>query len=550
MRARKIAIIFTVIYFIALPFLHGQNLIKQWDKRFGGYDEDMLNDIILTNDEGFLLAGWTSSLAQGDVTEPSRDSTFDPSGDYWIVKLDIAGNKQWDKRLGGDAEDLLNCVMQTSDGGYLLGGSSTSYANGDKSQNSSGENFWVVKTDSTGNKQWDKTYGTTNGREELFSIIETGHRQYILAGISYAGISGDKTDTSRGGMDFWVIKIDSSGNKLWDKTYGGSKDDYLKTVINTNDNSYILAGGSMSGISGDKTQPNWDSTNTTFDFWIIKIDTLGNKLWDKRYGGTKGEYAKDIKQTNDGGCIIGGTSGSPISGDKTQNYWGNSTTADYWILKTDGDGNKQWDKRYGGDNHELLLSVSITADDGYLFYGLSWSNTSADKSENNFGTWQSWVVKTNSTGSKQWDKTMFTAQPSFGGPYPNKGAIQTKDGCYVAANRNLSDTGGYKSQPSWGDGDWWVIKFCIDTLTSSIETEKENSFTLSPNPTTNTLTIQTNATGNLTYQVLATDGRTLIQNKTTNQPNIEIDVSTLPAGLYFLQLQDNRNRWVKKFIKQ
>jgi len=549
-------LLFISIYVFTAIGAYGQYAFtKQWDKRFGGYGEDMLNDIILTSDDGLLLAGWTYSLAGGDITETDRDSnSLGSGGDYWMVKLDMAGNKQWDKRFGGNDEDVLNCTIQTTDGGYMLGGGSKSGATGDKSQNSSGKNYWIIKTDATGNKQWDKTFGTINGNEELFSITETNNKQYILGGISYGGIGGDKTDTSRGGMDFWVIKIDSAGNKIWDKTYGGSKDDYLKVIIASGDSGYILAGGSMSGIGGDKTQSNWDTTNTSFDFWIIKIDTLGNQLWNKRYGGSKGEYVHDIKLTKDNGFIMGGTSSSPAGGDKTQNNWGSlNQAADYWIMKTDSNGHKQWDKRYGGDSHDLLQSVSITSDGGYFLCGYSWSDVTGNKSENNMGAVQSWVVKTNSTGDLVWDKTMF--MPSvLTGPYANKGALRSEDGCYIVANTNHSDSGGYKSQPNWGSPvnatNWWVIKFCMDNTTGITESENESFFVPYPNPVTNTLTIQTTATVKTTLQILNLQGQQLTVPLQVTGNRYEQDVSFLPAGIYMAVLQNNEQRVVRRFVKE
>src|SRR5204863_32675 len=144
-----------------------------------------------------------------------------------------------------------------------------------------------------------------------------------------------------GNIDYWIVKTDSIGNKQWDKDFGGTNNDELFSIQQTADGGYILGGCSVSGISGDKTQVNWGD----IDYWIVKTDSLGNKQWDKDFGGTSDDFLYSMQQTADGGYILGGISSSGISGDKTQVTWGNS---DYWIVKTDSLGNKQWDKDFGG----------------------------------------------------------------------------------------------------------------------------------------------------------------------------------------------------------
>jgi len=440
-----------------LPSAFSQNpLMKIWDKRFGGYGNDYLFSIQVTIDGGYILGGQSNSGIGGDKSEATWGSY-----DYWIVKTDLVGNKQWDKRFGGTDDDRLTSVRQTSDGGFILGGTSNSGVSGDKTELSQGSfDYWIVKTDSLGNKQWDKRYGGTEA-DFLWFAEQTSDGGYILGGSSYSDSSGDKIQDTRGSSDYWIIKTDSIGIKKWDKDFGGTDFDGLASIQQTSDGGYILGGSSVSGISGDKTQPLWGGK----DFWIVKTDSVGIKQWDKDFGGSEDEYTCSISQTTDGGFILGVHTLSGISGDKTQPLCGGSGDIDCWIIKTDSLGIKQWDKDFGGSNIEELFSVSQTTDGGYLLAGDSYSIISCDKTENNIGFEQTWVVKTDSLANVVWDKTIFTYGHDEYGM-----AIQSEDGCYLMGNQTVTGIGGYKTQPSWGSQDFWIIKFCDTTFLQSLFT--------------------------------------------------------------------------------
>jgi hypothetical protein len=217
-----------------------------------------------------LLGGFSSSGINGDKTQDNRGST-----DYWVVKISSTGSKQWDRRFGGADTELLRSVIETSDGGYLLSGYSYSVLTSDPVDPVLGEsNFWVVKISSTGIRQWDKKYGG-NSDEVLSDVVKTSDGGYLLAGSSWSGISGNKTQTSRGLYDYWVVKISSTGSKQWDKRFGGSSADQLTSVIGTSDGGYLLGGWSFSGISGDKT----NASRGGNDFWVVKIPSPGTPQW-------------------------------------------------------------------------------------------------------------------------------------------------------------------------------------------------------------------------------------------------------------------------------
>jgi len=436
--------------------------VKQWDVRFGGTLDDRLSKVQQTTDGGYILGGRSKSGISGDKTQANRDGT-NATWDYWIVKTDATGVKQWNKRFGGTQNDELVTLQQTLDGGYILGGHGYSGLNGDKSQANydaaeTTADYWIVKTDASGTKQWDFRYGGS-GDDQFQDLQLTTDGGYILGGYSTSGISGDKSQASQGDADYWIIKINSAGVKQWDARYGGTNADYLYDLEQTADGGYILGGRSHSGIGGDKTQANWDGSNTTFDYWIVKIDASGIKQWDKRFGGTGDDVFYALKQASGGGYILAGYSGSGIGGDKTQATQGGT---DYWMVKIDANGTKLWDARFGGSSDEQLYVLERSSDDGYLLSGYSNSGIGGDKTQSNQGVRDFWIVKTDDTGVKKWDLR-------FGGTKADvtTSLQSTADGGCIAGGYSFSGATGDRSQANW-DGslltqDYWIVKLTSGT---------------------------------------------------------------------------------------
>lgn len=363
--------------------------------------------------------------------------------------------KQWDRDLGAFGHDDFSSFQQTKDGGFILAGSSTAGISGDKTQPTQGSfDNWIIKIDSIGNKQWDKDFGGTFW-DYLNCIEQTFDGGYILGGWTISGVGGDKTQPNWGGEDFWVIKIDSLGNKQWDRDYGGLSNERLFSMQQTSDSGYIFGGHSLSGIGGDKTQASQGLT----DFWIVKTNSLGIKQWDRRYGGNHFDELHSLRQTSDGGFILSGLSASGIGGDKSQGCWGYT---DYWIVKTDSLGNKQWDKRFGGYNSDWPNWVDQTKDGGYVIGGRSNSTISGDKSDSSNGGVDYWIVKIDSQGNLQWDR-------DFGGvndEYFFGNVTQTIDKGYIISGSSYSNAGGDKTENNLGSSQSWIIK--TDSLGNKI----------------------------------------------------------------------------------
>ncbi|MFI5171105.1 MAG: T9SS type A sorting domain-containing protein [Chitinophagales bacterium] len=423
----------------------------EWQNTIGGDLEDELTSLQQTDDGGYILGGFSDSNISGDKTEGLM-GTEEDTYDYWVIKLDSTGEIKWQNTIGGFWDDRLLDIKENMDGGYLLGGYSNSGINGDKTEdNCGGYDYWVVKLDSIGNILWQNTIGGEDD-DYLHKIAVTSDEKFILAGNSESEISCDKSESNIGERDFWPVQIDSIGNIQWQKTLGGMEDDYLWAIARTDDGWPILAGNAVSGISGDKSEPNCGLSELR-DAWIIKFDSAGNIQWQNTIMGLENDHTESVQQTTDDGYIIACYSGSPIGCDKTEDRIG---SGDYWVVKLDSSGNIAWQNTIGGNDLEELNSITQTSDGGYLLGGNSWSPISGDKTENpvgGLGNSDYWVVKLNAEGVIQWQNTIGGNL----GDYLNV-VKATPDGGYILGGNSISDMSVDKSEDQIGSADYWVVK--------------------------------------------------------------------------------------------
>jgi hypothetical protein len=422
----------------------------QWQNTLGSTSYEFLNTIDQTSDGGYIMGGYTDSNIGGDKSENSWGVE-----DYWIVKMDNAGNIVWENTVGGGNYDKLYAVEETPDGGYIVGGQSLSGGGwGDKSEsNKGGYDYWIVKLDEDGVVEWDRSYGGL-GNDQLYNVQPTSDGGYIIAGTSDSGISGDKTENRVGNSDYWVIKTDASGNIIWQNDIGGLMFDNVYSAYETADGGYILGGTSTSGISGDKTAGNYG----VVDYWIVKLNSAGTVVWDKTIGGTLNDYLYAVIPTADGGSIACGMSESGLTGNKTDNTNG---LYDYWVVKLDNSGNITWQNSIGGtgNDYAFVNAIDQTSDGGYAIAGYSQSLISGDKTEANTGSWDYWILKINSTGSILWQ----TVLGGVSGDYAN--AISaTTDGGFIVGGFSYSSAGGDKDEDAIGDADFWIIRLAGDCV--------------------------------------------------------------------------------------
>jgi hypothetical protein len=326
----------------------------QWQKSLGGTGQDEANSIQQTADGGFVIAGVTYSN-DGDVTDNHGSS------DIWVVKLDNMGNIQWQKSLGGGGDDWGTSIQQTCDGGYIVGGYSNSN-DGDviADVEYNGIDYWIVKLDMNGTLQWQKKFGGT-GYDAVTSIRQTSDSSYIIAGVSFSN-DADIID-NHGSGDFWIIRLNYNGSLQWKKSFGGTQVDNATSIIQTADDGFVISGYSNSK-DGDVT-----GNHGEYDYWIIKLDNLGSLQWQKSIGGSGNDFAYFIQETKDRCFIVAGGSFSN-DGDVS---W-NQGYGDFWIVKLDTIGNILWQKSVGGSYIEVAKSIHQTLDGGYIVAGECNSN--------------------------------------------------------------------------------------------------------------------------------------------------------------------------------
>ncbi|HET8886744.1 MAG TPA: cadherin repeat domain-containing protein [Salinimicrobium sp.] len=344
-----------------------------WDTDFGGTTE--FSDLESTNDNGYII-GTTQAVSA------------DFSTSYRIYKFNGSGNVQWHETIGGSLSDILTAAEPTNDGGYILGGYSNSNISENKDEDSEGGfDYWVVKVNSSGQIEWQNTIGGSS-EDALRSISQTTDGGYILAGESNSDISGDKTENSRGGTDFWIVKIAEGGEIEWQKTIGGDSDEALSSIVTTSDGGAVIAGYTDSGLGGEKTE----GSNGSTDIWIVKISSIGNIEWQNTIGGNNIDKINAISQTADSGFILASSSKSNATGDKTEDSRGDF---DYWLIKLDSAGNIEWQDTLGGDAVDILTSVEEGFDGKYILAGYSTSGISGDKTEDGPSIEHYWIIKYN-----------------------------------------------------------------------------------------------------------------------------------------------------------
>jgi predicted secreted protein len=300
---------------------------ETWNKTFGGYAKDGGRSIHQTSDNGYIIGGYADSYGY-------------PGHDVWLIKTDNEGNEEWDSIFGGLASDAAFSVLQTSDQGYIALGYVDSYGAGS-------HDIWLIKTDTSGNEEWNRTFGTYEW-DSGYSVQQTSDGDFIIIGTTKSYGSG--------GQDAWLIKTDEFGNETWNKTYGGANNDWGSSVVMTDDGGFLLTGDTRSYGPGG------------YDIWIIKTDKYGNEQWRRIYGDSESDdTGYSLKKTNDGGYIITGTKTS-FDTDLT----------DVWLIKTDVDGYMQWNLTIDGGFDDWSYSVDETSDGGYIITGLTNSFGSGD----------------------------------------------------------------------------------------------------------------------------------------------------------------------------
>jgi len=545
-----------LLLFVFPLFTYSQEIL--WEKSYGGTHADYLFDAQPTADYGFILAGSSLSNKTGNKTDDNQGDL-----DYWVWKMTEKGDLDWQKSFGGSGFDLLQSIKNTRDGGFILAGTSSSSTGFQKKEDCKGiTDFWVVKLDASGGEQWQRTIGGS-GQDELLCAFQTKDGGYILGGSSSSNPSVisikpdsklisttkadlfSKSEKSRGNMDYWIVKLDKQGDIEWQKTYGGQYADVLRSMEQTTDNGYILAGYSNSPISGDKTVNN----KGIGDFWIIKINDTGEIQWQNTYGAEGDDQPYVIHQTIDEGYIVGGNSNSKNALTTMGGIVSNGT--DYWVLKLDPDGEVLWSKTYDFGKVDIMTSLVENKDQTYLIGGYAQSENKRPR-EGIVGKAMNMVnkekdgindyiaLKIDEKGEELWKRTVGSAGEDI-----LRKLVETRDGGYLMAGTSNSSASKDKNG-SIGGNDFWVVKLKdkekIEKVKSSIEAI--------PNPAssyTNVIIGYDFKEGTATLVDMT--GRILQEFAITSR-TVPVNLSRYSEGIYIIKIQTDVKTESVKVIKR
>ncbi|MBS1688742.1 MAG: T9SS type A sorting domain-containing protein [Bacteroidetes bacterium] len=361
-----------------------------WIHSFGGSDNDGAYSVQQTRDGGYIIAGYTYS-SDGDVTG-HYSGLFQ---DVWILKLDVGGHVIWQKCLGGSDDDFAKSIHQTADGGYIFAGATTSNDGNVTNLHKDAmgyytEDMWVVKLDDTGAIQWQKTLGG-GANEEANSVKQTKDGGYIVAGFTFS-TNGDvaKHYGGKDDWDAWAVKLGSSGTIQWSNTFGGTQGDEFSSVIQDLDNSYVFTGYTTSN-DYDVTDNHLNAGSSTQDLWVVKLGLSGSLTWQKCFGGSMLETGNEIRQDSDSGYVIAGYTDSD-DGDVSGFHTSSSYLYDGWVLRLDTKRNMTWQRCIGGSLGDLTYAMKLTNDGGCILGGVS-ASSDGDITCTTYGDGDFWLTK-------------------------------------------------------------------------------------------------------------------------------------------------------------
>jgi hypothetical protein len=350
--------------------------------------------------------------------------SFGSAGQVYLIKTNASGDTLWTKTYGGASDDIGRSVRQTSDGGYIVAGYTESFGND--------EQVYLIKTNAFGNTLWTRTYGGASA-DRAFSVQQTSDGGYAVAGYT--------ASFGHGGVDIYLIKTNASGDTLWTRAIGEARNDYGYSVQQTMDGGYVVAGLSYSFV-----QP---------QVYLIKTNASGDTLWIQNYGGADDDYGWSVQQTTDGGYIVTGAT------------WSFGNYVQVYLIKTDKDGVALWDLTYGGASNDWGYSVQQTTDGGFIVAGFAYS----------FGNfYQVYLIKTNAGGDTLWTRIYGGAGDDYG-----RSVQQTSDGGYVVAGETSSFGNGsqvylIKTDANGSSG--------VEERTEGRRQKAEGRLTAKPNPFT------------------------------------------------------------------
>lgn len=535
---KQIKMIFKIFKVISLLIgfniiTNAQPLIIQWQKCLGGTLGESGISIRQTADGGYISGGLAISN-DGDVSGNHGNHI-----DYWVVKLSSNGNLEWQKCYGGSGEDYLYSIQLIPQDGFIMAGVGGS-SDGDIIGMHFPGDFWIVKCDSIGTIQWQKCLGGTES-DNAHCLIRSYDKGFLAFGFTQSidfDVVGRHIDSTLCPqcVDSWLVKLDSAGNFLWSRCYGGSYSEIGYSLIQTTDSGYVIA-SYVNSWDGDVQVPHqWN------DYWIVKIDPFGVIQWQKCFGGSLEETPNDLIQTSDGGLII---IGSAVSTDyDVIGHHGPADNSDAWIVKLDYAGNMQWQKCLGGTDDDGGKKIIQLNDGGYLAL-CSTGSFDGDLIANPPSGLDAWLVRLDQTGNILWQQCL---GGSFGDVFNDMQL--TPDGGAILIGTTDSNDGDVSG--NHGDYDMWVVK--LAPLPDNIQPTSNSisDFAIFNDQNNNLhLSYYSNANGETEIQLFDLTGRLLMMDCVITVAGInkqEIPIGILSMGLYITRVQTREGTITKKLL--
>ncbi|GAA4078881.1 lipoprotein [Flavobacterium cheonanense] len=412
-------------------------------KTFGGSLDEKIGSVVKTSDGGMIVVGHTNS-SDGDINKQ-----YDQI-DIWIIKIDSQGNKVWSKTIGGSKNDYGTSIIATNDGNFIISGYTES-SDGIVPSNFGLHDFLVVKINSSGDVIWSKNYGFS-GHDHAHKIIQTSDGGYFVVGFSeYSGIEGSGGTQNNGegheighkgvlhgSGEFIGVKIDSQGEFMWYRYFGGTQNDRVNDVVEANDGGFLMVGFSES------SDFDINDNKGSYDFWVVKLQSNGSLAWKHNYGGSGIDQAFGVVKTNNNSYLIVGRSNSDDK-DISVSLGG----FDAWVIHIDDHGHLIWNKSFGGSEFDSAEQVRMLSNGNFGIVGNTRSNLNNSlKGENDF-----WFLEVDNKANSKvyWQKT-------FGGSN-----IDIAKDFYQNNNNEIFIVGESQSSDfdvniNRGNNDLWMLK--------------------------------------------------------------------------------------------
>ena len=527
-------------------------------KCFGGIGSDDVPYGVL-KDNSLYFVGYTLSQNSGDITDSiciENNAVGAQDGDIWYLKTDMSLNIISEKIIGGNRyesiPDLLNSVCTNNQ--YLV-----THSNSDSSCNKTakpinpigGDDVWIIEIDTLGQIINDKNYG---GNESDYwpNSVEFIDSSMIVLSTSNVYGGGNQTAVGYGNSDMWAFKLDKNKNVVWDKAFGGTLREtggtgFTTLLVKVSESKFAFVCAIGGNATGNITLPSIGAA----DIWFVCCDTTGNILFQKRFGGLGSDAPIRIISTNDKGFLILGFTESQVGFDVSLPPIGSAIAArNIWLLKLDSLGNKQWDNRHGGSSYaDWPQWVEEAPDGGYwIASNMDTSTPNSNISEPGYGFDDVWMLKVDSLGNKVWDKRFGSA-----GNDRVRNFMILPDSSIIICAYADSGISGNKTVAGNGGSDFWLIHFKYTDTTSTVglidPKAFDESISLYPNPASDVVTIASNKTQiqNVTMYNLLGE---LIETKNyTSSHTIQFDLQTYPKGVYIAKITGQQSTVARKVVK-